>query len=184
MPHPILCPCKRLVRAVQRILHTHPDCTPNTYLCSVCIDNKQYRLTNTFTRNLMRHACTLFGGKATFGFSASEIGNKSLRSGAAMTLFIQNHSTAKIMILGRWSSDAFLVYIRPQVLEWCANMSESMISLDSFTDLGTSDLAAPSDPRTRKRLSSLNGRHTNMDMNMPSFNIHDCENGIPIHEGE
>lgn len=130
----------------------------------------------------MRHACTLFGGRDTFGFDAHDIGNKSLRSGAAMTLFIQNHSTAKIMILGRWSSDAFLVYIRPQVLEWCSNLSESMISLDSFLDIGTSDLAAPTDPRTRQRLSFLNGRYANMDM--PSFNVHDCEDGVlPIHKG-
>jgi hypothetical protein len=38
------------------------------------------------------------------------------RLGRAMALFMKDHSTAKLMILGRWSSDAFLVYIRPQVL--------------------------------------------------------------------
>jgi hypothetical protein len=45
------------------------------------------------------------------------------------------------MILGRWSSDAFLVYIRPQVLEWTNNMSCDMIHLDSFFDAPHRDLA-------------------------------------------
>ena len=44
-----------------------------------------------------------------------------------MALFLQDHSTAKIMILGRWSSAAFLRYIRPQVMEWTADMSTQMV---------------------------------------------------------
>jgi hypothetical protein len=52
------------------------------------------------------------------GFGPLDIQNKSIRSGAAMAHFLMSHSMAKIMILGRWSSSAFLVYIRPQVLEW------------------------------------------------------------------
>ena len=46
------------------------------------------------------------------------------------------------MILGRWSSGAFLVYIQPQVLEWTNNMSHNIIRFDSFTDITcTSDTA-------------------------------------------
>jgi hypothetical protein len=55
-------------------------------------------------------------------------------------------SPAKIMTLGRWSSDAFLVYIRPQVLEWTNNVSCNMIHLDSFSDAPHQDLVAPDDP--------------------------------------
>jgi hypothetical protein len=63
--------------------------------------------------------------------------NKSIRSGAAMVLFLQNVSSDQIMILGQWDSEAFLVYIRPQVLEWTNSMSKSMIAIDSFTDIST-----------------------------------------------
>jgi hypothetical protein len=86
-----------------------------------------------------------------------------------MALFLKNHSTAKIMILGWWSSDAFLVYIRPQVLEWTNNMSKDMIDFNSFLDAGFFDVAVPSDPRTRAK-TSLNGR-TPSRLMMPSFNI-------------
>jgi hypothetical protein len=69
-----------------------------------------------------------------------------------MALFLMDHSPAMIMILGRWSSDAFLVYIRPQVLKWTHNMSYDMIHLDSFFDAANRDLVTSDDPGTRKRL--------------------------------
>jgi hypothetical protein len=113
----------------------------------------------------------MFGGKPTFGFHPHEIGNRSIRSGAAMALFLKDHSTAKIMILGRWSSDAFLVYIRPQVLEWTNNMSRDMISFDSFLDVGLYDIASTHDPRTRRKTIPLNGRSSTMQM--PTFHLQD-----------
>jgi hypothetical protein len=113
----------------------------------------------------------MFGGKSTFGFHPHEIGNRSIRSGAAMALFLKDHSTAKIMILGRWSSDAFLVYIRPQVLEWTNNMSRDMISFDSFLDVGLYDIASTHDSRVRRKTTHLNGRSSTMQM--PTFHLQD-----------
>ena len=58
-----------------------------------------------------------------------------------MALFLMDHSVTKIMLLGRWSSDAFLNYIRPQVLEWTNQLSRDMIttilSLTSRTPVAT-----------------------------------------------
>ena len=54
-----------------------------------------------------------------------------------------------LMILGRWSSDAFLVYIRPQVLEWTDNMSRDMIHHDSFLDATDNRRTPPTDPCIR-----------------------------------
>ena len=88
-----------------------------------------------------------------------------------MSLFLMDHSPSKIMILRRWSSDAFLVYIRPQVLEWTNNMmSCDMIHLDSFFDAKHRALVAPDDPRTRKRLhASFHGRDS--IVTIPKFYI-------------
>jgi hypothetical protein len=67
-----------------------------------------------------------------------------------------NHPVAKIMILGRWSSDAFLDYIRPQVLEWTNQLSGDMIRNDSFFDAAdSSKKASPSDPRMREKAGAL-----------------------------
>jgi hypothetical protein len=49
-----------------------------------------------------------------------------------MALFLAKAEVSKIMLIGRWSSDAFLAYIRPQVDEWTSGMSEAIISVDDF----------------------------------------------------
>ena len=111
-----------------------------------------------FMRKFLRSVCGIHGGKAAFGFQPKEIGNKSIRSGAAMALFLADHSPANIMILGRWSSDAFLVCIRPQVVEWTNNMSEDMIGLDSYWDLAKPFNLTNEDPPTARRQSSHHGQ--------------------------
>ena len=88
-----------------------------------------------------------------------------------MALFLRNHSTERIMILGRWSSDAFLVYIRPQVLEWTNNMSRDMISFDSFLNVGLYDIASTHNSRVRRKTIHLNGRSSTMQM--PTFHLQD-----------
>jgi hypothetical protein len=169
--HPFLCPVLRWGSAVQRIIATIPNYDDSLSMCSVSLAGETLEISNAFVRKLLRHTCLIFGGFATFGFHPHEIGNKSIRSGAAMSLFLMDHSPAKIMILGRWSSDAFLVYIRPQVLEWTHNMSWDMIHLDSFFDASHRDLVAADDPRTRKRLkASFNGRDS--VVTIPKFYIH------------
>jgi hypothetical protein len=154
--HQFLCPVLRWSSAVQHIITTTPGWNKQTTLCLVVLDGETVKIGNAFVRKLFRHTCSAFGGFKTFGFHPPEIGNKSLWSGAAMSLFLMDHSPAKIMILGTWSSDAFLVCIRPQVLEW----TNDMIHLDSFFDAPHQDVVAPADdPRTRKRLqASFNGR--------------------------
>ena len=69
-----------------------------------------------------------------------------------MGLFLANTPVSRIMKIGRWVSEAFLVYIRPQVLEWTHNMSADMITHDTFLDAAASRKTHPSDPLTRRRL--------------------------------
>jgi hypothetical protein len=95
--------------------------------------NKPLLITNSYIQKLLRTTCTTFRGKATFGL---KLAIAQIRLEATMHLFLQDVSTAKIMILGRWSSDAFLVYIRPQVLEQTNNMSKEMIHFNKFLDVG------------------------------------------------
>jgi hypothetical protein len=68
-----------------------------------------------------------------------------------MGLFLANHSTERIMLMGRWLSQAFLVYIRPQVIEWTNNMSRDMIRHDSFADASEFDMADPDIARVPPR---------------------------------
>jgi hypothetical protein len=126
--HPFLCPV-RLWGKILRRIWTYPDATAETTVNAwLDPDSNQLRFIQGLdVLHALRRSCLLDGGKPTYGYSPDEIGTHSIRSGAAMALFLANESVLKIMILGRWSSDAFLVYIRPQVLEWTANMSTSMV---------------------------------------------------------
>ena len=157
----------------KRTIATIPDWNERATLCSAFIDNETIEIGNACVRKLLRHICAMLRGHKTFGFHPAEIGNKkSLRSGAAMSLFLMDHSPAKIMILGRWSSDALLACIRPQVLEWTNNVSCDMIHLDSFFDAPHHhNLAAPDDPQTCKQLqASFNGQDN--IVTIPKFHIH------------
>ena len=148
---PVLCPVIRFVRVVQRVRKFVPDSSNETPLCSVnSFRHKSRFISQTFTRSLMRKVCKKFGGKDTFGFHPEEIGNRSIRSGAAMALFLQNHSSDKIMILGRWKSKAFLDYIRPQVLSWTDLFSEDMISFDNFFELCSGQSRTVKNSKRRK----------------------------------
>ena len=63
----------------------------------------------------------------TLGFTWMDIGLHSIRSSAAMSMFLNDVDTTRIRLLGRWKSDAFLDYIRVQVREFAKNVSRQMI---------------------------------------------------------
>lgn len=103
------------------------------------LPNTKY-ITQEDTLDCIRLMCATFGGKQTFGFGPEDIGNHSIRTGSAMSLFLCKHQTMRILLLGRWRSDSVLNYIRTQVIEMTTNLSKDMIKNFSFTDLGATDL--------------------------------------------
>ena len=148
---PVLCPVRRTASLIQRIRRLVPNFKGSTPMNTMCINGATLQLASGFLRSQLRHACSVLGGKKEFGYDANDIGTKSIRSGAAMGLFLMNHSSERIMLMGRWLSQAFLVYIRPQVIEWTNNMSSDMIRHDSFTDASGFDMADPEIARVPPR---------------------------------
>jgi hypothetical protein len=64
------------------------------------------------------------------------------------------------MLMGRWSSDAFFNYIRPQVLEWTNQLSADMIHNNSYFDVTDPRRDPPDTPRTQRRRSTVNNTGT------------------------
>jgi hypothetical protein len=156
--NPVLCPVRSAASLIRRIYATVPGACGTTTINTMFLSGETFRLKAAYLLNQIRSTCTLGGGTEVFGFEANEIGTKSLRSGAAMALFLMDYSEDRIMILGRWSSNAFMVYIRPQVLEWTNNMSNDMIHHDSFFDATDAPRAnQDADPRTGNRIFPING---------------------------
>ncbi len=126
--HPILCPIKIWASIIQRILKI-PGSSPNTTINTILLANgsKQY-LSNNFLINKLRLAVRMIG-QDELGFTPAEIGLHSLCSGAAMAMFLAGIPTSTIKLMGRWASEAFMDYIRPQVEKFSSLISKKPILL-------------------------------------------------------
>ena len=58
---------------------------------------------------------------------AEEVGTHSLRSAAAMAMILVGLPVYLIMLMGRWSSNAFLQYILKQIEQFSHDVSSKMI---------------------------------------------------------
>ena len=97
-----------------------------------------------------------------------EFGTHSVRCGAALAMYLSGTAVIDIMLQGRWSSDAFLLYIKRQVLERSSGISSNMIKTDNFVILPSNSHAAILD-RSKTTLgcssSSKNPSHS------PNFHL-------------
>eukprot|EP00957_Ditylum_brightwellii_P132687 10117726-Ditylum_brightwellii.AAC.1 len=75
------------------------------------------RITSTEIRLLIRASVQAYG-EDKLGFKSEEVGTHSNRSAAAMAMYLAGVPVYTIMLIGRWSSDAFLRYIWKQVQEF------------------------------------------------------------------
>ena len=88
-------------------------------------------------------------GPEKLGIDIHRVGTHSLRSSCAMLLYLAEVRTSTIMLLGRWKSDAFLLYLRKQVKEFTKGISSTM------TNQPSTFLTIPS-----QRSTDLPNRHT------------------------
>ena len=97
-------------------------------------------------------------GEERLGYHHSEVGCHSIRSGAAMAMYLKRIPTFTIMLQGRWCSDAFLWYIQKQVKSFSQGVSAAMISDDTYSFYTIPDCLAnqqDTDPRTPSNAQSL-----------------------------
>ena len=151
----LLCPIIHLGQAVQRVRKYFKKPNNNAPLCAVNIPEQRSKVINQESTSIfMRKVCEAYGygGSSKFGFHPHEIGNKLVRLGATMLPFLKDHLPDKIMLLGRWKSRAFLVYIiRPQVTEWHNLYSIDMISFKNYFELFTTTKQQKSKPEENER---------------------------------
>ena len=127
----LLCP----VRAWGSIIQRLSKCTstsPDTLVNSFYSNGKLHEVTGNDMMKALRGAAASIG-KDTLGFEPDEIGTHSIRSGSAMGMYLAEVPVYTIMLIGRWSSDAFLRYIRKQVEQFSHNVSRRMIQHQHFT---------------------------------------------------
>ena len=114
---------------------------------------------------MLQHIRHTVNNMSDLGFTGKDVGTHSIRSSLAMALYLSKRPVSTIMLLGRWSSDAFLLYIRRQIQEFSKGVSADMVKNEEFYTIPDLEEECDDlDPRTRNPLSfantiSLNGPH-------------------------
>ena len=133
------------------------------------------RITSNEISDLIKSSVRAIG-KDVLGFGPEDAGTHSNRSAAAMAMYLANVPVFSIMLIGRWSSDAFLLYIRKQVQQFSRGISRLMVLNDTyFTIPGTQ--SNPDDPRRRHDPNTLataaqTGGNASRCITQPRFHLH------------
>ena len=153
-----ICPVLIWAEIVQRVL-SYKGTTENTPVNAIQIGKTRSYLKATEMYDHIRNTVNNMKG---LGFTGNDVGTHSVRSSLAMALYLAKRPISTIMLIGRWCSDAFLLYVRRQVQEFSAGVSADMVSQDEFFTIPDLDEHDNLDPRTRNCRSfantiSLNG---------------------------
>lgn len=167
----LLCPVRSWASVVQRIL-AYPGATKETHVNAFLLDGTIVYVQGKAVRERIRRAVGAIG-KATLGYGPDDVGTHSLRSGAAMAMFLADTPLFVIMLQGRWSSDAFLRYIRKQVKQFSAGLSTKMIRHEHFYTIPSADRFDPRMPGHQHSFAAQNniGRDTQGQNRRVSFHL-------------
>lgn len=103
----LLCPVKVWSKIIRRLIN-YPDSNPDTPINSFLHSNSTpHKFTEQKLLKCLCFATSTLGLK-TLQFSPKQIGLCSARSGAAMAMYLAGTPFFTIILLGHWSSDAFL----------------------------------------------------------------------------
>ncbi len=136
----LLCPVVAAAFTVKRVLRI-PGATADSKICSfVSSDGKISCINSSQALPRLRAVVDLIG-PSQLGFTKDEIGLHSVRSGGAMAMFLSGVATIIIMRIGRWSSEAFLEYIREQVEQFTMGVSKKMLQFENFNTIDSGSAA-------------------------------------------
>ena len=127
----LLCPVRaaaNIVKRVQRI----PGSSASSKICSYQNEDGKLVDINSWQVLARLRAVVSLIGEHVLGFNENNIGLHSIRSGWAMAMFLSGVSTIIIQRVGRWSSEAFLEYIREQVESFTIGVSKKMLKFEHF----------------------------------------------------
>jgi len=130
----------------------------NTYFDPV--SNSNQLVSSSQVLACLRHIVTQMG-KDHLGYEAKDMGTHSIRSGAAMAMYLDGTPVYTIMLISRWSSDAFLRYIRKQVQQFSQGVSRRMIRSPEFFTIPEHSAPSNEDPRAPGLSQNFSARGSN-----------------------
>ena len=126
-----LCPFLLWGKIVQRILG-YKGSTAKSPVKKIIIGKTRHYLQ---AKEMMNHLKHTVENMKNLDFTGKHVGTHSIRSSLAMALYLEKCPVCTIMLIGRWSSDAFLLYVRRQIQEFSSGVSKDMIKLYHFVTI-------------------------------------------------
>ena len=171
----LLCPVRAWAAVVRRIWR-YPGATADTPVSAVWRNSRLEHITSAEMVIALRSAVATVG-EDTHGIKTHEVGNMSIRSGAAMAMYLGECPVYVIMMIGRWSSDAFLRYIRKQVEQFSHNVSRRMLRFETHRHVSDPvPQVSKHDPRQRNHPDNAETRRNiggdlSRRVKMPAFSL-------------
>jgi hypothetical protein len=112
-----MCPVRAAAEVIKRLYSYNipSDKIKDTPINFIKLGSASYTIPSSLFLLKIRAAVKQLGHEK-LGFHPEEVGTHSNRSGGAMGMFLAGTPVYTIMLMGRWSSDAFMRYLRKQVL--------------------------------------------------------------------
>jgi hypothetical protein len=171
----ILCPV-RLDAALVRRIRKYPGASDDTPISAVWRNDRIEQVTSWEMVEALR-AAVIAIGEDVLGIKASEVGTHSIRSGGAMAMYLGECPVYTIMMIGRWSSDAFLRYIRKQVEQFSHNVSTRMLKFETHRHIPEPPRASGRDPRQHNHRDNAETRRNvggdlSRRVQLPAFSLY------------
>lgn len=103
-----LCPCTTMIRLVKR-LRKHNLTSGTTQINTYFHRGKQGFVRNTDIQKKLKNVVKIIG-EEKLGLIPEQVGTHSLRASFALMMALMNIPDSRIMLLGRWKSDAYKIY--------------------------------------------------------------------------
>jgi hypothetical protein len=139
--HDTLCPVRQWAALVQRIW-AYPGATAKTPVSAVSQHNRITHITSANIVHALQDALKTYG-EDRLRINIDEVGTHSIRSGAAMAMYLGGVPVFAIQMIGRWSSDSFMRYIRKQIEEFTYDVSQKMLTMQHFRHVPNNATTSP-----------------------------------------
>ena len=124
------CPVRSWAAVVKRVWQI-PGASRDTPVNSYQHEMDTIEFSSDFVMRSLR-AVVADIGVDVLGFTKDDIGTHSLRSGCAMAMHLAGIPVYMMMLIGRWSSEAFMLYIQKQIRQFASGVTASMIQQRPF----------------------------------------------------
>ena len=153
----LLCPV-RLDAVLVRRMRGYPGSSDNTPMSVVWRNDRIEHITSNEMVEALRAAVGALG-EEKLGILMKEVGTHSIWLGAAMAMYLGECPLYTILVIGSWSSDASLRYIRKQIKQFSHNVSCNMLKFETHRRILDPQRISHIDPRQRNHKDNVKTRN-------------------------